>query len=223
MGDLGYSSELPITVGGGLVFGGFNADQYLRRLRASSGEGITSQRVGSTGGEPILDIYDVRSAGFGGSVILYLNSYAPGPNGVPEGFQLLRPEEPWALPTSIVPNGGERLAVDVPARPRTWRIVGAGGVTHGRAEWDGARAVHLDLPEPLLALMRKNIDAFLRVSPPEYLGLVLEDVFERFLPLHSDHLLKGVPTDSPAADLRLAGSARPSGARRRWPLRGRGA
>jgi hypothetical protein len=200
----GYSPDDPITVAGGLIFGAFNEQQYLRRLRGPAGGPLEFNRLGSTHGEHILDKYEVKSAGLREAVHLFLDCYAPGPHGIPAGFRLDRPDVPWALPTSIVVSlvGGQAPSgqPDVQVEPRKWRIVGADDVTWGYVEWDGAVSVSVDLPEHTGALMRARVDHFLGITPPEHMGSVLEDVFERFLPLDSSGLMRGV---------RMVSSSRP--------------
>jgi hypothetical protein len=225
-GGFGYSPDDPVTVAGGSIFGPFNEKHYLLRLRGPGGGPLEFNRLGSTSGQHILDMYEVRSAGLPEAVHLFLDCYAPGPDGVPAGFTLDRPDEPWALPTSIISGHVPTGQYGTHVGPRKWRIVGADGAVWGYAEWDGVVSVSIDLPKQTGSLLRATVDHFLSITPREHMGTMLEDFFERFLPLDSGGLARGVPSAEvtvPAWKGPVWGAdthrEKPATAQRRWPVR----
>jgi hypothetical protein len=196
----GYSPEQPISVGGGIVFGPFNEQQYLLRLRLPGGEPLDFRRIGNLPTErksspTILDVYELSSSSMASPVRLFFDVYSPGPDGVPAGFVLDCPESPWSLPTSIVRTFQETDASSVGQEGKRWRIIGAEGQVVGFAEWDGQRSVSLDLTKHIGDLMRGRVDGFIGITPTQYMGPVLSDFFERFLAIESSGLLKGEPMD----------------------------
>jgi hypothetical protein len=220
---LGYSPDNPIKVGGGRVFAAFNEQQYLRRLRGPSGEPLEFERLGSTSTDPILDIYLVRSAAHPEPVRLLLDAYDPGPNGVPEGFTLDHPDEPWELATSIVPADPSAPPPTPSADSRKWLIAGSGGETFGFVECDNVGQVSIDMTEHAGALLRERVDSFMAITPPEYRQAVLADVLERIVPWESRGMVRGVPAplreepewSKPAWGAKADDSKRG----RRWPFR----
>ncbi|GAA0912053.1 hypothetical protein [Virgisporangium aurantiacum] len=219
--DLGYSPDNPITVGGGRVFAAFNEQQYLRRLRGPGGAPLEFRRRGSTGGPRILDIYEIESAE---PLVLLLDPYRPGPNGVPDGFTLDRPDEPWALATSIVPVDPSAPAPP-PAGPAKWRMVGADGATYGFVDFGAGGAVTVDMPQHTGALLRERVDLFVGMTPPEYRAGVLADVLERVIPWESRGAMRGIPEAAraePGWSGPVWGTENDGQTRRRWWPFGRG-
>lgn len=186
---LGYSLDSPVTIGGGLIFVAFNEHRYLERLRGPAGEPLTYERKGSHAvGEHMVDAYQVSHAGLAKPVLLYLDTYAPGPNGVPDGFTVDRPEEPFELARSLVPAlPRPRQAAAV---RRRWRLAHQEGRTMGFVEWDGA--VSIDMPERAAVQLGERIERFLSDVPAGYHADVLADYLEVFVPWESSGVARGV-------------------------------
>ncbi len=194
--QLGLQPDTPICVGGGQIFGPFNERVYLSRLRNPNGERVDYSRVGTVAfrgrsADRPLDVYDVTSSDE--SVRLFLDVYAPGPNGIPPGFHLVDPNPPWLLPTSIVCFDDALPLHANHDGPKCWRIRDSDGQTFGFVDWDGQSQPVIDLPPALTELMSKELLRFVSFAPPGYLGTILDDYFDRYLPTSSDGVVLAEP------------------------------
>lgn len=190
---LGLSADNPITVGGGLLFGPFNARHYLGRLRDAAGEELGFTRIGSSGdGNTVVDIYTVRSA-IQGSVCVWLDVYRPGPNGVPDGLSLDRPDEPWLLARSLVPLEAESSVPPADAdEPNTWTLTDQDGESWGTVEYIGIGRPLVDTTPTVGRMVDDKLNQFLSLTPPGYSGSVIADYLEVYLPFDSGGMLRGV-------------------------------
>ncbi|MBV1856612.1 hypothetical protein [Catellatospora tritici] len=189
---IGYTPEEPITVGGGALLHAFNERRYLSRLRGPGGSTLSFTRLGSTpGGIGVVDVYRVDADGLAQPIRLFLDPYRPGPNGVPAGFTVDRPEEPWRLARSLVP-----LVSEVPpvySGPTRWRVAYR-EMTIGFVDVDPATGlVDIDALAELEQLMRSRYDLFLGNAPVAHRAMVLADVLELLMPVDTEGAMRGVP------------------------------
>jgi hypothetical protein len=203
--DFGITPQNPIRVGGGILFGPFNEQQYLARLRFRDGTEPAFKRLGSFTSHDRalpLDIYELSGLTPDGRLELLFDIYTlPAYFDVPNGFAMSRPHEPLRLPTSLVTEfRGAGDAHPKQQSSRRWRILGAPGQTLGFASWDGRLTVDIDLPKHTGELLRRDVDRFLALAPADQIAPVLEDFFERYLILASQGHVRGEPdkkTESP--------------------------
>src|SRR5215216_2842352 len=94
--DVGVAPYNPIRVGGGVLFGAFNEQQYLHRLRCANGQSPQSVRIDSLSVEGAIgpiDAYELSGPELDLPVLLYFDIYTPGPLDVPKGFSMERLHE----------------------------------------------------------------------------------------------------------------------------------
>lgn len=198
--DIGISKHNPVRVGGGVLFGAFNEQQYLQRLRCANGQSPQSVRIGSLSVEGAIgpiDAYELSGFGLNPPVLLYFDVYTPGPLGVPKGFAMENPHELLLLPRTVVREFRRGNGAQAENRGSCrWRILDEEGGTLGFVTWLGYRHVDIDMPKHTGALMRGKLDDLLAITPLEHLQAVLQDYFERFLPLSSEGIVRGVPLQS---------------------------
>jgi hypothetical protein len=218
--ELGFSVRKPITVAGGMLFGPMNERAYLDRLRGRGGESLRYTRAGSVAApDPdhpgAIDRYDVEYDGLEAPIALYFDMYLPGPNGIPAGFHLADPQEPWRLAKSVVTDfAHERDDGTATSPPAMWTIIDRDGRVVGFARWTGAR-LELEMTPNLQRLVQEHVGHFVSLAPKPQMHEVLDDYFAIALPLHSEGLLRGAR--KPAAVLpepgRVGGEDTGSGAR----------
>jgi hypothetical protein len=194
--ELGYSASKPITVAGGMLFGPMNERAYLDRLRGPGGESLRYARAGSVEAPNpnhpgAIDRYEVEYDGLEAPIALYFDMYLPGPNGIPTGFHLADPQEPWRLAKSVVTDfAGERDDGAATSPPARWTIVDRSGRVFGFAQWTGA-SLELEMTANLQRLVQEHVGHFVSLAPKPQMHEVLDDYFAIALPLHSEGLFSG--------------------------------
>ncbi len=204
--EFGYSPDNPIAVAGGNVFGPMNERAYLDRLRGPGGSVLRYQRTGYTFGaahtDPI-DVNHVECQGLPEPVKLHFDIYSPGPEGVPKGFTLQNPLEPWNLPTSIIllqvddASIGETGPISPPepfqnappSQPKEWLIFQSDNKWVGFATWTG-KELELHLPATLRQAIKERTDHYLGLVPPSRVSEFVNDYFERALVISSKGQLR---------------------------------